>query len=90
MDFPLFSLRGKRALITGSSQGIGLALAKGLAEHGAAVILNGRDPGKIEVAAAELSAAGTQGLDGDLRRDLGGSRPERDRGDRSARARSTS
>jgi gluconate 5-dehydrogenase len=58
MDFPLFSLRGKRALITGSSQGIGLALAKGLAEHGAAVILNGRDPSKIEVASAELSAAG--------------------------------
>jgi gluconate 5-dehydrogenase len=58
MDFPLFSLRGKRALITGSSQGIGLALAKGLAEHGATVILNGRDPGKIEVASAELSAKG--------------------------------
>jgi gluconate 5-dehydrogenase len=58
MDFPLFSLRGKRALITGSSQGIGLALAKGLAEHGATVILNGRDPGKIEVASAELTAKG--------------------------------
>jgi gluconate 5-dehydrogenase len=58
MDFPLFSLRGKRALITGSSQGIGLALAKGLAEHGAAVILNGRDPSKIEVASTGLSAAG--------------------------------
>ena len=58
MGFPLFSLEGRRALITGSSQGIGLALAKGLAEHGAAVVLNGRDPGKIEVAAAHLSAAG--------------------------------
>ncbi len=58
MGFPLFSLEGRRALITGSSQGIGLALAKGLAEHGAAVVLNGRDPGKIEVAVAELSAAG--------------------------------
>ena len=58
MSYPLFSLEGRRALITGSSQGIGFALAKGLAEHGAAVVLNGRDPGKIEVAAAELSAVG--------------------------------
>ena len=58
MSFPLFSLEGKRALVTGSSQGIGRALAKGLAEHGAAVVLNGRDAGKIEVAAGELSAAG--------------------------------
>ena len=58
MDYPLFSLKGNRALVTGSSQGIGLALAQGLAEHGAAVILNGRDPGKIEVASAELSAKG--------------------------------
>ena len=38
-----FSIAGRRALITGSSQGIGLALARGLAEAGAAVILNGRD-----------------------------------------------
>jgi gluconate 5-dehydrogenase len=58
MSFPLFSLEGRRALITGSSQGIGFALAKGLVVHGAAVVLNGRDPGKIEVAAAELSSAG--------------------------------
>jgi gluconate 5-dehydrogenase len=58
MDYPLFSLKGKRALVTGSSQGIGLALAQGLAEHGATVVLNGRDPGKIEVASAELSAKG--------------------------------
>jgi gluconate 5-dehydrogenase len=58
MSYPLFSLEGKRALVTGSSQGIGLALAKGLAEHGAAVVLNGRDARRIEVAADELSSAG--------------------------------
>ena len=35
MTFPLFDLSGRRALVTGSSQGIGLALAEGLAAHGA-------------------------------------------------------
>nr|WP_153366951.1 SDR family oxidoreductase [Agrobacterium rosae] len=46
----LFDLRGKRALITGSSQGIGLALAKGLAEAGASIVLNGRDETKLKAA----------------------------------------
>jgi gluconate 5-dehydrogenase len=58
MSYPQFSLEGKRAVITGSSQGIGLALAKGLAGHGAMIVLNGRDPGKLKVAAGDLSAAG--------------------------------
>jgi gluconate 5-dehydrogenase len=48
---------GKRVLITGSSQGIGFALAQGLAEHGAEIVLNGRDAGKLEAAAAKLAAA---------------------------------
>ena len=39
----LFSLKDKTALITGSSEGIGLALANGLAEAGARIIINGRD-----------------------------------------------
>ena len=38
-----FDLTGRRALITGSGQGIGLALARGLAAAGAEVVLNGRD-----------------------------------------------
>lgn len=42
MSTPSFNLAGRRALITGSSQGIGLALARGLAVAGAHVILNGR------------------------------------------------
>lgn len=50
----LFSLAGKRALVTGSSQGIGFALAKGLAEAGAALVLNGRDAGKLHAAAETL------------------------------------
>jgi gluconate 5-dehydrogenase len=56
--FELFNLAGKRALVTGSSQGIGLAIARGLAEHGATVVLNGRDRGKLEAAAKTLTAGG--------------------------------
>src|SRR5690349_2353355 len=56
--FELFNLVGKRALVTGSSQGIGLALARGLAEHGASVILNGRDRTKLDAAAANLTSSG--------------------------------
>jgi gluconate 5-dehydrogenase len=51
----LFDLSGRRALVTGSSQGIGLALARGLAEAGAAVVLNGRDEAKL--AAVDLPGA---------------------------------
>jgi len=58
MAFELFELTGKRALVTGSSQGIGFALAQGLAEHGAEIVLNGRDAAKLEAAAARLVAAG--------------------------------
>jgi len=58
MTFPLFDLTGKLALITGSSQGIGLALAQGLAEHGAEVVINGRDQTKVDTAVKYLGAAG--------------------------------
>lgn len=54
----LFDLTGRTALVTGSSQGIGFALAKGLAEAGAAIIINGRDTSKIASAVSELSAIG--------------------------------
>jgi len=53
----IFDLTGRRALVTGSSQGIGLALAKGLAEAGATVVLNGRDLKKLEAAAKEIPGA---------------------------------
>lgn len=55
----IFSLSGRRALITGSSQGIGLALARGLAAAGAEIVLNGRDAGKLGEAAATFAQAGT-------------------------------
>jgi len=54
----LFSLSGKRALITGSSKGIGYALAKGLAGAGAEIVINGRDADRLDQAAAELTASG--------------------------------
>ena len=54
----LFDLGGRLALVTGSGQGIGLALARGLAEHGASVVLNGRDAGKVTGAVAGLRDAG--------------------------------
>ncbi|WP_435311932.1 SDR family oxidoreductase [Primorskyibacter sedentarius] len=50
----MFGLTGRRALVTGSSQGIGLTLARGLAQAGAAVVLNGRDAAKLEQAAEAL------------------------------------
>jgi gluconate 5-dehydrogenase len=55
---PLFDLTGRTALVTGSSQGIGLALAGGLAAAGAALVLNGRDPKKLAAAAEGLRSAG--------------------------------
>ena len=53
-----FGLTGARALVTGSSAGIGLALARGLAEAGAEVVVNGRDPAKVERVAATLQDEG--------------------------------
>ena len=49
----------RRALVTGSSAGIGFALAKGLSEAGAEVVLNGRDADELEQAAARLRAQWT-------------------------------
>ncbi len=43
----LFDLSGRVAVVTGSSQGIGLGIARGLAQAGAHVVLNGRDREKL-------------------------------------------
>jgi gluconate 5-dehydrogenase len=58
MSYSLFDLTGLRALVTGSSQGIGFALARGLAEHGASIVLNSRDRAKLETAAGQLKETG--------------------------------
>jgi gluconate 5-dehydrogenase len=58
MSLQLFDLTGKRALITGSSQGIGFALARGLGAAGAAIVMNGRDAVKLEAAAITLRSEG--------------------------------
>ncbi|MGI9451373.1 MAG: SDR family oxidoreductase [Geminicoccaceae bacterium] len=57
MSTALFDLSGKRALITGSSQGIGLSLANGLAAAGASVVLNGRSKEKLDNAVAMIEGA---------------------------------
>jgi NAD(P)-dependent dehydrogenase (short-subunit alcohol dehydrogenase family) len=50
-----FKLRGKRALVTGSTQGIGFAIALGLAREGAAVVVNGRGEAKVSDAVKRLA-----------------------------------
>jgi gluconate 5-dehydrogenase len=62
MYAPSFNLAGRRALVTGSSQGIGLALAAALGAAGARVTLNGRDPARLADAADRLRAAGLTGV----------------------------
>ncbi|MEI6463379.1 MAG: glucose 1-dehydrogenase [Verrucomicrobiota bacterium] len=57
---PLFDLTGRIALVTGSSQGLGLAIARGLAQAGAAVVLNGRDEKKLAATADALRAEGVK------------------------------
>jgi gluconate 5-dehydrogenase len=54
----LFDLAGRTALVTGSSRGLGRAMAEGLAEAGAAVVLNGSDAGRLAEGAAAMRDAG--------------------------------
>ncbi len=54
----LFDLSGKTALVAGSSGGLGLTIARGLAEAGANVVLNGRNRGRLDEAVASLKRDG--------------------------------
>jgi gluconate 5-dehydrogenase len=54
----LFDLSGRTALVTGSSRGLGRAIAEGLARAGARLIVNGVGPARVEAAVAEMRAAG--------------------------------
>jgi NAD(P)-dependent dehydrogenase (short-subunit alcohol dehydrogenase family) len=63
-------LSGRTALVTGSSQGIGLAIATGLAGAGAVVVLTGRDAAKLDAAAAGIDGQVTT-VAGDVTTDEG-------------------
>lgn len=54
----LFDLSGKRAMVTGGTHGLGMAMAKGLAEAGAELIINGTTPSRMEEAVKEYEEAG--------------------------------
>ncbi len=58
MTTTLFDLTGRRALVTGSSRGIGYAIATGLADAGASLVLNSRNPDDLEKARASLVKRG--------------------------------
>ena len=58
IDAKTFRIDGRVALVTGSSTGIGLALARGLAQAGATVVLNGRDASRLAIAAEALRSEG--------------------------------
>ena len=58
MSTELFSLAGRTALVTGSSRGLGHAIADGFAAAGAALVLNGSDPARLATAASALREKG--------------------------------
>ncbi len=58
MNNPLFSLAGRTALVTGSSRGLGLAIATGLAQAGASIVLNGVNVERLEESVGSLRADG--------------------------------
>ena len=66
----IIDLTGKRAIITGSTSGIGFAIARGLATAGASVVINGRGQTSVDAAAGRMAQqvprAKIKGIAGDL------------------------
>jgi gluconate 5-dehydrogenase len=60
MSLSLFDLTGKRALVTGATHGLGMAMAKGLASVGAEIIINDIDKAKLDAAIKDYSASGVK------------------------------
>ncbi|TAJ34504.1 SDR family oxidoreductase [Bosea sp. (in: a-proteobacteria)] len=58
MTNPLFDLTGRTALVTGSSRGLGRAMAEGLAKAGARILVNGTDAARADAAVKEMRQAG--------------------------------
>jgi gluconate 5-dehydrogenase len=58
VSHPLFNLSGRTALVTGSSRGLGLAIAEGLAQAGAKLVLNGVDAERLAATARALRDRG--------------------------------
>ena len=58
MSSKLFDLSGRTALITGSTRGLGNALAQGLAQAGAAIVMKGRHAAQLSAAAAAFKTKG--------------------------------
>ena len=62
MDMSMYDLTGKVAIITGSTRGIGNAIAKLMANNGAAVVITGRKQEACDKVAAEIAAEGGKAL----------------------------
>ena len=58
MHAPDFSLKNKLAIVTGSSQGLGYAIACAFAAYGATVVINGRDPDRVNSAVNRIRETG--------------------------------